>query len=109
MLNLLPLAVLFDHGHGFATHFSAIFQPIVGEYDLLGKHPDADHTIRSVPKYEAAMEEMRSLVAPELELIESRILGPAKELQTIMKQIRKTITKREHKVRALSVFPGAWS
>jgi amphiphysin len=44
------------------------------------------------------MEEMRTLIAPELELIESRIVGPAKEFQTVLKTIRKTITKREHKV-----------
>ncbi|KXN89807.1 hypothetical protein AN958_04811 [Leucoagaricus sp. SymC.cos] len=89
---------LFTHGHGFSTHFSTIFQPIAGEYDLMGKNPDAEQTIRSVTKYEAAMEEMKALVAPELELIESRILGPTKELQAIMKLIRKSITKREHKL-----------
>jgi amphiphysin len=94
----LLLTALFTYGHGFANHFAVIFQPISGESDLLGKHVDADQTIRSVGNYEAAMEEMNALVAPELELIESRILGPAKELQTVMKQIRKTITKREHKV-----------
>ncbi|KAF5356026.1 hypothetical protein D9756_003968 [Leucocoprinus leucothites] len=92
------VTLLFNHGHGFATHFSAIFNPIVGEYDLLGKHPDADQTIRSVTKYETAMEELKALVLPELELIESRILSPAKELVTVMKQIRKTITKRDHKL-----------
>jgi len=92
------LAVLFTHGHGFSTHFAVIFQPIVGEYDLIGKNPNSDQVIRNVNKYEAAMEELKSLVAPELELIESRILGPAKELQTIMKTIRKSITKREHKL-----------
>lgn len=91
-------SALFTNGHGFASHFSILFQPIAGEYDLLGKHPNAEQTIRSVPKHETAMEEMKSLVTPELELIESRVLAPAKELQTIMKQIRKTMTKREHKV-----------
>ena len=44
------------------------------------------------------MEELRSLISPELELIQSRILGPTKELQGIVKLIRKTIVKREHKV-----------
>lgn len=44
------------------------------------------------------MEELRSLIGPELELIQSRIAGPAKELQSIVKMIRKSITKREHKV-----------
>lgn len=44
------------------------------------------------------MEEMKTLIAPELELIDSRIMGPTKELQSVMKIIRKTITKRDHKV-----------
>ncbi|KAK7468492.1 BAR adaptor protein Hob1 [Stygiomarasmius scandens] len=89
---------LFTSGAGFATHFSAIFHPISGEYDLLGKHPEAGHTIRSVDKYQNAMEELRAAVGPELELIESRVVGPTKEFQTIMKTIRKTITKRDHKL-----------
>ncbi|KAF5392622.1 hypothetical protein D9757_002121 [Collybiopsis confluens] len=92
------LARLFTSGAGFATHFSVIFHPISGEYDLIGKHPEAAHTIKSVDKYETAMEELRSAVAPELELIESRVVGPTKEFQGVMKTIQKTITKREHKL-----------
>lgn len=95
---------LFTSGAGYATHFATLFRPIAGEYDLVGKHPEAAHTVRSVPKYESAMEEMRSLIAPELELIESRIVGPTKEFQTVLKTIRKTITKREHKVRHCWIF-----
>lgn len=38
-------------------------------------------------------------LAPELELIESRVIAPSIELQDICKRIRKTITKRDHKVR----------
>ena len=83
----------------FSTHFSTVFHPIAGEYDLLGKHPDAAHTIKNVDAYSEACEELRSAVAPELELIESRIVGPIKEFQGILKAIRKSITKREHKVR----------
>jgi len=43
------------------------------------------------------MEELRATLAPELELIESRVIGPVKELQGIMKLVRKNITKRDHK------------
>lgn len=86
-------------GAGFGAHFATIFRPIAGEYDLIGKHPDAAHTVRSVVQYESTVEEMRSLIAPELELIDSRILSPTKEFQSILKTIRKTITKRDHKVR----------
>ncbi|KAJ7922935.1 hypothetical protein B0H13DRAFT_1978588 [Mycena leptocephala] len=89
---------LFTAGAGFATHFSTLFHPISGEYDLIGKNPDASQTIRSVSKYETAMEQLRSAIGPELELIESRVVGPTKELQQIMKLIRKSITKRDHKL-----------
>ena len=48
--------------------------------------------------YAATLEDLKSSVVPELELIESRIVGPIKEFQGILKAIRKSITKREHKV-----------
>ncbi|KAL4254548.1 Bridging integrator 3/RVS161-like protein [Abortiporus biennis] len=89
---------LFTSSYGFATHFSTLFHPLSGEYDLLGKHPEATHTVKNVDAYEAAMEELKGLIVPELELIESRIVGPVKELQTVLKAIRKSITKREHKL-----------
>lgn len=65
---------------------------------MIGNHPDAGHTIRNVEKYETAMEELRAVIAPELELIESRIVAPVQEYQTVLKTVRKTITKRDHKV-----------
>lgn len=89
---------LFTSSQGFANHFSTIFHPISGEYDLIGNHPDAGHTIRNVEKYETAMEELRAVIAPELELIESRIVSPVQEYQTVLKTVRKTITKRDHKL-----------
>jgi amphiphysin len=84
--------------HNTATHLATVFSPIAGEYDLIGKNPDAAHTIRNVTKYETAMQELLELIRPELELIETRICGPVKELQSVMKTIRKSITKRDHKV-----------
>jgi amphiphysin len=41
---------------------------------------------------------MVDTLAPELELIESRIVNPCKELQEICKKIRKSCTKRDHKL-----------
>ena len=95
--RLLPEA-LFTSGAGFASHFAVLFQPIQGEVSITGKYPDADHNIRNMPKYEAVFDEMKTLIAPELDLIDSRIGGPTKELQTVLRTIRKSITKREHKV-----------
>ncbi|KAI5120227.1 hypothetical protein M0805_000041 [Coniferiporia weirii] len=89
---------LFTAGQGFSAHFSQIFHPLVGEYDLIGKHPQAGDTIRNVDPYQNVFEELRANISPELELIESRIVVPIKELQTILRQIRKNITKRDHKL-----------
>lgn len=89
---------LFTAGGGIAQHFCILFHPIASEYDLLGKYPQAAHTIKNVDAYQTALEELRTSISPELELIESRVVGPVKELQSIMKAIRKSITKREHKV-----------
>ncbi|KAF8499111.1 BAR-domain-containing protein [Russula emetica] len=89
---------LFTAGGGLAQHFSILFHPIASEYDLLGKFPQAAHTIKNVDAYHTALEELRASISPELELIESRVVGPVKELQGIMKTIRKVITKREHKL-----------
>ncbi|KZW02672.1 BAR-domain-containing protein [Exidia glandulosa HHB12029] len=89
---------LLTSGHGFAEHFATIFHPIAGEYDLVGKNPAAGLTIKNVDGYQSAMEELKSTLGPELELIESRVVGPVKEYQQVLKQIRKSITKRDHKL-----------
>lgn len=88
----------------WAIHFQNIFSPMANEFDLIGKHPEAADAIRNVGGYQTTNAELRSALAPELELIESRIAGPAKELQGLMKQIRKNMTKRDHKVCPFSFF-----
>ncbi|KAF8330439.1 uncharacterized protein EI90DRAFT_3060751 [Cantharellus anzutake] len=71
---------------------------MAGEFDIIGKFPDAAHTSQNVAGFQSAMQELKTVITPELELIQSRILGPCKELQGIMKTIRKNITKRDHKL-----------
>ncbi|TFY57568.1 hypothetical protein EVG20_g8496 [Dentipellis fragilis] len=89
---------LFTSGSNFAQHFSTVFHPIGSEFDLLAKHPQAANTLKNVDDYQVALEELRTTIAPELELISSRVLAPVKELQGVMKTIRKMIAKREHKL-----------
>ncbi|KAI0321010.1 hypothetical protein OF83DRAFT_1052026 [Amylostereum chailletii] len=89
---------LFTSGNSFAQHFATLFHPIQSEYDVLGKFPEAAHTVKNVDAYQGTLEELHGTIAPELELIESRVVGPVKELQAVLKTIRKMITKREHKL-----------
>jgi hypothetical protein len=98
LLHLSFPAALLVSGQEFSSHFAEVFKPLSGEYDLIGRYPQAQNTVRNTPAYQNQLEELRSALTPELELIESRIAGPVKELQGIMKTIRKAITKREHKV-----------
>lgn len=89
---------LFTSSAGFANHFNFIFSPLAAEYNLQGKHPTCEATIANTPPYSTALDELRSAISPELELIESRIVAPVKEFQGVLKMIRKSITKRDHKL-----------
>ncbi|GAA5856916.1 hypothetical protein JCM8547_008463 [Rhodosporidiobolus lusitaniae] len=83
---------------GFATNFTTIFTPLAGEAPLTSRHPGAETTLRNIDSYQELMAELRDAIQPELELIDSRITAPLKEYQELLKKIRKTITKREHKL-----------
>jgi len=85
-------------GQGFATYYANIYHPHNGEYNLGGRYPDSADTIRNVDAFLATQEEIRNAVGPELELIDGKIIAPAKDLQSVMKLIRKSIAKREHKL-----------
>ncbi|GAA5973498.1 hypothetical protein JCM11641_006495 [Rhodosporidiobolus odoratus] len=83
---------------GFATSFTTLFSPLNDEGSLTSRHPGAETTIRNIDQYQDLMAELRDAVQPELELIDSRVCAPLKEYQELLKKIRKTITKREHKL-----------
>ncbi|KAG8926158.1 hypothetical protein FRC02_009174 [Tulasnella sp. 418] len=89
---------LLSSGNQFAVHFASIFTPGANEFNIESKFPEAMATFRHATPYQQEMDELRATLSPELELIESRIVGPIKELQSIMKLIRKNITKRDHKL-----------
>ncbi|KIO07456.1 hypothetical protein M404DRAFT_137041 [Pisolithus tinctorius Marx 270] len=89
---------LFTSANAFANHFNFLFSPISGELSLASKHPSATDTINNTPDYAKYMDELRTTLSPELELIDSRVVGPLKEFQGVLKIIRKTITKRDHKL-----------
>lgn len=85
-------------GANFGRHFDVLFQPIGSEYDLERNHPNAAHTMQNLPAYGQLMVELKETLTPEIELIESRVIGPTKDFQVIIKAIRKNITKRDHKL-----------
>jgi len=89
---------MFNAGVGFADHFIALFSPVTGEFDLARQHQDSTATFENMILYQELLAELNVAVQPELELIQSRIVGPLKEFKEVVKAVRKSITKREHKV-----------
>lgn len=90
---------MLSSGAGFATAFTALLTPFDGEGALTARFPQAETTLRNIDHYHELMGELRDAVQPELELVDARVTAPLKEYQELLKKIRKTITKREHKVR----------
>ncbi|OCF33015.1 hypothetical protein I317_04269 [Kwoniella heveanensis CBS 569] len=89
---------LLSSGSSFSASLATLFSPMGAEYNLAGKYPQAEVTVKNIAVYQGLMEEMRETLLPELELIDSRIVQPCKDLSEITKKIRKTIVKRDHKL-----------
>ncbi|ORX35804.1 hypothetical protein BD324DRAFT_631775 [Kockovaella imperatae] len=92
------VTTLLHSGSNFAGSLETLFSPMGGEYNLAQKHPQSEITLKNIDMYQRLMEEVRETLAPELELIEAKIVQPCKELVDICKKIRKTCTKRDHKL-----------
>jgi amphiphysin len=53
--------------------------------------------IRACEEYEAIVKDLQGTLQPELEMVETRVIQPANELLEVIKIIRKTAVKRDHK------------
>lgn len=82
----------------FADAFLSIFTPGGSEFDLESKYPGASETIKQVGMYQTHMTELKEALVPEVELIDTRIIAPSVEFNEVIKKIKKSIAKRDHKV-----------
>jgi hypothetical protein len=87
---------------GFSSHFAALFALDTSA----SSHARAAATAQNLPQFDAHLAELRETLTPEVELVESRVLAPAREYVAIAKALRKNVTKRDHKVSAGSVRAG---
>ncbi|KYK60964.1 putative BAR adaptor protein [Drechmeria coniospora] len=90
---------MLNHQIEFSKATSEIYKPISGRMsDPDSIRPEGNpEGIAACEEYEAIVKELQETLAPELEMIESRIIRPANELMDVIKVIRKTAVKREHK------------
>ncbi|KAI8945861.1 BAR domain-containing protein [Xylaria longipes] len=90
---------MLQHQIEFSKAMTEIYKPISGRVsdpDSLVVHGNPEG-IRACEEYEAVVKDLQDTVAPELEMIQSRIIRPADELLDVLKVIRKTAVKRDHK------------
>lgn len=55
---LTPTALLHS-GSTFSNSLSTLFAPLGAEYDLIGRHPQAEATLKNMGSYQGLMEEVR--------------------------------------------------
>ncbi|KAH7326241.1 BAR domain-containing protein [Stachybotrys elegans] len=90
---------MLNHQIEFSRAMTEIYKPISGRVS----DPDSikiegnPEGIRACEEYEAVVKELQETLAPELDMIETRVIRPANELLDVIKVIRKTAVKREHK------------
>ncbi|KAE9980650.1 hypothetical protein EG328_000195 [Venturia inaequalis] len=90
---------MLSHQIEFSKACAEIYQPISGRVS----DPDSfiqegnPEGIRACEEYESIVRDLQETLAPELEMIESRVIKPADELMEIIKQVRKVAGKRDHK------------
>ncbi|KND88875.1 Regulator of cytoskeleton and endocytosis, partial [Tolypocladium ophioglossoides CBS 100239] len=90
---------MLSHQIEFSKAMTEIYKPISGRMsDPDSAKPEGNpEGIRACEEYEAIVKELQETLAPELDMIDARIIRPANELQDVIKVIRKTAVKREHK------------
>lgn len=82
----------------FTSEFSTLYHPLGLEYDLERRHPEVVQTLVNLSGYMTYIDDLRESLRPELELIATRVIAPAEELESLLKNIEKAITKRDHKL-----------
>lgn len=90
---------MLSHQIEFSKAVAEIYKPISGRasdptsYQFEGNAEG----IQACEEYEVIVQELQEALAPELEMINSRIISPADQLLEVIKVIRKVAVKRDHK------------
>jgi amphiphysin len=90
---------MLEHQLGFSKAIEEIYKPISGRMsDPNSAIPEGNpEGIEACEQYRDVVNELKEILKPDLELIETRIVEPAQELLKIIKAIRKMSVKRDHK------------
>jgi len=90
---------MLDHQIEFSQAIAEIYKPISGRMsDPNSLIPDGNPDgIEACEQYESIVRDLKATLQPELEMIEQRVIAPADQLLEVVKVIRKSVVKRQHK------------
>ncbi|KAG0001864.1 hypothetical protein BGZ80_006062 [Entomortierella chlamydospora] len=95
------VTALLNHQAEFGIVLAEIYDPSLGEPSgevTPRRVQTALESVQAVDDFQAVMREIRDLLLPEVDKLEQSVVGPLTEMQNLMKMIRKTIIKRDHKL-----------
>ncbi|KAF9158084.1 hypothetical protein DFQ26_008001 [Actinomortierella ambigua] len=95
------VTAMLNHEAEFGIVLAEIYDPTLGAPagDVTPRRTQtAPEAVKAVDDFQAVMREIRDLLLPEVDKLDGTIVAPLNEMQNMMKMIRKTITKREHKL-----------
>ncbi|RKF73764.1 Regulator of cytoskeleton and endocytosis [Golovinomyces cichoracearum] len=90
---------MMKHQIEFSQAIAEIYKPISGRLSDPGSliQEGCSEGIKACEEYEIIVRDLLASLQPELEMMETRVVRPANELLDIIKVIRKTSLKRQHK------------
>ena len=90
---------MLTHQIEFSKAVQEIYKPISGRVsDPDSIIPEGNpEGIRACEEYENIVRELQATLDPELEMIQARVIAPADELMNVIKIVRKSTVKRQHK------------
>lgn len=90
---------MLSHQIEFSKAVQEIYKPISGRVsDPDSIIPEGNpEGIQACEEYESIVRQLQTTLAPELEMIQARVIGPADELLSVIKIAQKSTVKRQHK------------
>ncbi|KAI7826019.1 hypothetical protein BC939DRAFT_486669 [Gamsiella multidivaricata] len=95
------VTAMLNHQAEFGIILEEIYDPSLGMPNgevTPRRVQTAPESVQAVDDFQAVMREMRNILLPEVDKLELGVVCPLTEMQNNMKLIRKTITKRDHKL-----------
>ncbi|CAI2177929.1 1405_t:CDS:2 [Funneliformis geosporum] len=94
------ISFILNHQANFSDIMVELYNPIVGKNEAESttrRITTPVQSMNSIKEFQMTMVELRDIILPELDHVDNMVVSPSKDFMDIIKMIKKTIIKREHK------------